>query len=100
MVEERNAKATSWEKSFKTFKVAMLLLEAAESERLEEYLEFVKDLNHQLSLVKQHGAHCTGRRYGCGVSSLTGFAATCTNSRGTASRRRLVSSVCPSHQRG
>ena len=37
----------SWEKSFKTFKVAMLLLEAAESERLEGYLEFVKDLNHQ-----------------------------------------------------
>ena len=41
------ANITSWEKSFKTFKVAMLLLEAAESERLEAYLEFVKDLNQQ-----------------------------------------------------
>ena len=41
------ANITSWEKPFKTFKVAMLLLEAAESERLEAYLEFVKDLNQQ-----------------------------------------------------
>ena len=36
-----------WEKSFKTYKVAMLLLEAADAERLEGYLEHIKDLHAQ-----------------------------------------------------
>ena len=36
-----------WEKSFKTYNVAMLLLEAADAERLEGYLEHIKDLHAQ-----------------------------------------------------
>ena len=32
-----------WERCFKTFRVAMLLLEAIDSERLESYLEFIKN---------------------------------------------------------
>ena len=39
----------SWEKAFRTFKCAMLLLQAAESERLDAYMDFVKDLNNQFS---------------------------------------------------
>ena len=37
----------SWERCFKTFKAAMLLLEAADSERLEAYCEHIKDLHSQ-----------------------------------------------------
>ena len=36
-----------WEKSYKTYKVAMLLLEAADAERLEGYAEHIKDLHAQ-----------------------------------------------------
>ena len=37
----------AWEKAFRTFKVSMLLLEAADSERLEGYMEFIKDQHSQ-----------------------------------------------------
>ena len=47
----------AWEKSFKTFRVAMLLLEAADPERLDGYLEFVKDLHAQF------GPECWGVLY-------------------------------------
>ena len=37
----------AWEKRFKTFKVAMVLLEAADPERLEAYMEHVKEFHHR-----------------------------------------------------
>ena len=40
---------TAWERGFRTFKCAMLLLQAADSERLDAYMDFVKDLNNQFS---------------------------------------------------
>ena len=39
----------AWERGFRTFKCAMLLLQAADSERLDSYMDFVKDLNNQFS---------------------------------------------------
>eukprot|EP00435_Cladocopium_sp_Y103_P055235 s871_g18.t1 len=47
----------SWEKSFKTFKVAMVLLEACDPERLEAYLEHVKEFHNRF------GAPCWGILY-------------------------------------
>eukprot|EP00435_Cladocopium_sp_Y103_P030761 s851_g7.t1 len=47
----------SWEKSFKTFKVAMVLLEACDPERLEAYLEHVKEFHNRF------GASCWGILY-------------------------------------
>ena len=40
---------TAWERGFRTFKCAMLLIQAAGSERLDAYMDFVKDLNNQFS---------------------------------------------------
>ena len=40
---------TAWEQGFRTFKCAMLLIQAADSERLDAYMDFVKDLNNQFS---------------------------------------------------
>ena len=47
----------AWEKAYKTYKVAMLLLEAADPERLDGYLEFIKDLHAQF------GPECWGVLY-------------------------------------
>ena len=37
----------AWEKEYKTFRCAMLLLEAADPERLDGYLDFIKDIHGQ-----------------------------------------------------
>ena len=37
----------AWERAFKTFRCAMLLLEAADPERLDAYMDFVKNLHGQ-----------------------------------------------------
>lgn len=37
----------TWEQSYKTYKVAMLLLEAADSERLEAYCDHIRDMHQQ-----------------------------------------------------
>ena len=39
----------AWERVFRTFRCAMLLLQAADAERLDSYMDFVKDLNNQFS---------------------------------------------------
>ena len=41
------ANLQKWEKCFRTYKAAMLLLEAADSERLDAYADFIRDLCHQ-----------------------------------------------------
>ena len=47
----------AWEKCFKTYKAAMVLLEAADPERLESYMEHVKEFHHRF------GTTCWGILY-------------------------------------
>ena len=42
------ANLQQWEKSFKIYKVALLLLESVDAERLEGYMEYIKDLHGQV----------------------------------------------------
>lgn len=57
----------NWEKSFRTFKTALLLLEAAESERLDAYADHIKELHGQF------GHECWGIIYRADVRMRSEF---------------------------
>ena len=57
----------AWERCFKTYRVSLLLLGVVDSERLESYMEFIKDLHSQF------GHDCWGIIYRADVRMRTEF---------------------------
>jgi len=47
----------AWEKSFRTYRVAVLLLQAMDSERIDAYIEHIKELHNRF------GSECSGLIY-------------------------------------
>ena len=91
----------AWERGFRTFKCAMLLLQAADSERLDSYMDFVKDLNDQFS-HDCWGIIYTKLRFECGPNTWNASRGTSLLTQSMASQRPLLgvqSSTLPPEKR-